>query len=106
MNIKDIIDIVLESSGGLNLYAKEVRDKIISDITERICLDEGYDNVFSKEECAKIQETVDERNKRIVAQHNVEKNEEEGINIEKKSTPPKARRVKRKKSKSLSKFTD
>ena len=44
-----MINVVLESNGGLNLYAKEVRDKIISEITERVCLDEGYENVFGNQ---------------------------------------------------------
>ena len=114
MNIKEMINIVLESNGGLNLYAKEVRDKIISEITERVCLDEGYENVFGKEECENIKEAVAERNERIIAQNKSTVESEITPDVDdlpktKKEKnvyrPKKARRIKRKKGKDISQFT-
>ena len=121
MNIKQIIDIVLEANGGLNLYAKDVREKIISEITERVCLDDGYDGIFAKTECEKISKEVEERNKRIVAQHRGEDEQviesvvkevnslsqpvKEEDKVDEKTKPKKPNRVSRKKSKGIKKFT-
>ena len=109
MNIKQMIDIVLESNGGLNLYVKNVRDKIVSEITERVCLDEGYENVFGKNECDEIRKTVEERNERIVAQNNdvVEepKKTEEPVIQEKEKNVNKSKKSRRVKRKNISQFT-
>ena len=82
MELKQIIDVVLESHGGLNLYAPEVRNNVIDGIFQRMCWEETYKGILGKDICEEEEKKYDEMQERLNKEREVVEDTQKEISVE------------------------